>query len=456
MAEFKKFDFKSLEELEVCSQELGLDIPFSRDVSALFRPVKIGRLTAPNAIAVLPMEGCDCRLDGSPDELTTRRYRRFAAGGAGFLWFEACAVQQGGRANPRQMFINENTVNDLQKLVDVVHKEADCSVGHRPLCVLQLTHSGRWSRPTDKSEPVIAQHDPILDQVVKIDKNYPVFTDEQFDALMSDYVAAALLAKQAGFDGVDVKLAHRYLLSELLAAFEREGRYGGSFENRTRFGLEMIERIRKLAGDDFLIGCRLSMYDAHPYPYGWGVDREDFWKMDLTEPLKLVRELCGKNVDFMNASLGNVYYKYPYLTRPFNSDTVGGPNPHEHPLESTARIMEATSAAKKASGLTARKLVVIGGGYSWLRQFMFHAGAAKIERGQLDLVGMGRMSLAYPDAPEDLRKNGELNPTKVCVACSKCTQIMRDHGPTGCVVRDHETYAPIYKQYREAAEKGNK
>jgi 2,4-dienoyl-CoA reductase-like NADH-dependent reductase (Old Yellow Enzyme family) len=452
MAEFKKFDFRSLEELEARSLELGLDIPFSRDVSALFKPVKIGYLMAPNAIAVLPMEGCDSNFDGSPDELTIRRYRRFAAGGAGFLWFEACAVQPSGRANPRQMSIDEKTVGGLQKLVEIAREEADRSMGHRPLCVLQLTHSGRWSRPTDKSEPVIAQHDPILDQVARIDKDYPVFTDKQFDALMSDYVAAALLAKQAGFDGVDVKLAHRYLLSELLAAFERGGKYGGSFENRTRFGLETIERIRRLAGDNFLVGCRLSMYDAHPYPYGWGVDHGDFWKMDLTEPLKLVRELCGKGIDFMNASLGNVYYKYPYLTRPFDSNTIGGLNPHEHPLESVARIMETTSAAKKAGG----DLTVIGGGYSWLRQFIFHAGAAKIERGQLDMVGMGRMSLAYPDAPKDLKKNGELNPAKVCVACSKCTQIMRDHGTTGCVVRDHETYAPIYKQYREAAEKGNK
>src|SRR6185437_3109924 len=121
------FKFRSVEDLQAASAELGLDLRFSDDLGPLFRPVKVGPLVAGNALCVQPMEGCDATLDGRPDELTYRRYRRFGAGGANLLWGEAAAVVDEGRANTRQLLVADHTVADLERMLRgcrQAHKEA--------------------------------------------------------------------------------------------------------------------------------------------------------------------------------------------------------------------------------------------------------------------------------------------------------------------------------------------
>jgi len=451
MASFERFNFKTIDEIREKVKELGINITFSDDLSPLAKPVKIGPVTSPNSIAVLPMEGCDSEPDGSPSELVMRRYRRFAAGGAGLLWFEACAVVHEGRANPLQMYLTEENIGIFKELLKEVDKEAANYNGsdHKPVKVLQLTHSGRYSRPDNLPAPIIAQHDPMLDPRVGISPDDPVVTDEYLDTLIEKYVKSAILAREAGFDGVDIKACHRYLLSELLASHTREGKYGGSFENRTRFLLDTIKAVRSAVGDDFIIACRFNVFDAHPYPYGFGVDKEDFWKPDLTEPLALVELLVENGVNLLSNSAGNPYYKFPQVTRPFDTPTIGGEIPEEHPLESVARHFELTRQIQKTAG----NIPVVGNGYSWLRQFLPNAGAANIADGSCTMMGIGRQAFAYPDAPRDILENGAMNPKKSCIACSKCTQIMRDHGRTGCVIRDSEVYLPLFNEARNSATK---
>lgn len=454
MAAHQKFDFENLEQVKKCIEELGCNMQLSEDLSPLAKPVTIGKCTAPNAFAVLPMEGCDSELDGSPSELVERRYKRFAAGGAGLLWWEACAVVPEGRANERQMMLNACNVNRFASLLKKTNDLAAQYNGseHRPVNVLQLTHSGRYCRPEGhKGRAMIPQHDPILDvrSGVEPDDDSCIITDEYLDALTERYVVSALLAKEAGFDGVDIKSCHRYLLSELLASHTRKGRYGGSFENRTRFLRRTIRAVRRAVGPDFIIACRFNVFDAHPYPYGFGCDHEDMWKFDPTEPMALVRMLCEEGVDLLSNSAGNPYYIYPQVTRPFDNSSMGIPTPEEHPLESMARLFEFTRLIQKAAG----NVPVVGNGYTWLRQFLPYAGAANLSDGSCSLVGLGRSGFAYPDAPRDVLQKGKMDPQKCCVTCSKCTQIMRDHGSTGCVIRDSGVYAPLFKQAREEAQK---
>lgn len=454
MAQFEKFAFKSLDELKSKIDELGVNLNLTEDLSPLAKEVKIGNFKTPNAMAVLPMEGCDGNRDGSPSELTLRRYRRFASGGAGLLWYEACAVVPEGRANPLQLQINPNNVQAFKDMVDMSRREAKlaCGEDHNPIHIIQLTHSGRYSKPNGKSEPVISQHDPLLDPPVGAVGDYPVATDEYLDSLPEKYAEAALLAREAGFDGVDIKSCHRYLFSEVLSSFTREGKYGGSFENRTRLLLSTIEAVRKAVGDDFIIACRFNVFDAHPYPYGFGVDKDDYWKSDLTEPLKLVELLEKAGVNLLSNSAGNPYFRCPQVTRPFDTPTIGGEYPDEHPLESVARLFEFTRRIQQ----TVPNIPVIGNGYSWLRQYLGNAGAANIADGSVSMVGIGRQAFAYPDAPLDLLRNGYMEPNKSCIACSKCTQIMRDGGRTGCVIRDTEIYTPLYKEGRDRAEAAKK
>src|SRR5499427_9991923 len=106
------FRFHSVADIEAEAQRLRLDLRFSDDFAPLFRPVAIGPLTAGNAFCIQPMEGCDGTLDGRPDELTFRRYRRFGAGGAKLIWGEATAVLDEGRANSRQLLLTDATAAD--------------------------------------------------------------------------------------------------------------------------------------------------------------------------------------------------------------------------------------------------------------------------------------------------------------------------------------------------------
>lgn len=446
MAVHEPFRFKTLEELRAKIAELGLNLPLDDDLSPLAAPVKIGALTAPNALIVHPMEGCDGASDGQPDALTIRRYERFAAGGCGLLWFEATAVVAEGRANPRQLLMVKENLESFRALLARTLDVARQANGpdFRPVTILQLTHSGRYARPVDATAPIIAHHDGVLDKVYNIPADHPLISDDELDRLQDRYVEAARLAKEAGFDGVDIKSCHRYLLSELLAAHTRPGRYGGSFENRTRFLLSVINRVQAEA-PGIMVTTRLNVYDGHPYPWGWGVSRESQKIPDLSEPLRLVRLLAERGLRMINVSAGNPYFT-PHINRPFDVPIVGGKVVEEHPLEGVARIID---QARQVQELLPDR-VIIGSGYSWLRQFLGHVAAAALRRRWATMIGLGRGAFAYPDFARDLLK-GALDPKKCCITCSRCTQIMRDHGPTGCVIRDREVYGPIYAEGRAHA-----
>jgi NADPH2 dehydrogenase len=298
---------------------LGIDLPFDEAVSTgpdapLAQPYYLPEGAAGssralgNRFAVLPMEGWDGTPEGLPSELTVRRWQRFGESGAKFIWGgEATAVRHDGRANPNQLVINEATLPALaalrQTLIDAHAarwRTDDLLIG------LQLTHSGRFSRPVDKKRlaPSILYHHPLLDRKFGVPADYPVMTDDEIKRLIDDFVTAACLAQRAGFDFVDVKHCHGYLGHEFLSAVDRPGPYGGSLENRMRFLREVTAGIRA-AAPGLGIGVRLSAFDFIPfragasgcgepepwaagrYPYAFGGDGSGVG-IDLTEPLAFV------------------------------------------------------------------------------------------------------------------------------------------------------------------------
>ena len=443
MSAHEKFGFKSLEEIREKTQALGLNIRYDENLSVLGTPYRIGHLQAANRFAVLPMEGCDSNTDGSPSKLVTDRYEKLARGGYGLIWFEANAIVPEGRANELQMMLTASNVSKFRSLVQNVDSISMKENGFKPVKILQLTHSGRYSRPEGHlARPLVPQHDPYLDR-----GNEVIVSDEYLDSLVQRYVISALLAKEAGFDGVDIKACHRYLMSELLASHTREGRYGGSYENRSRLLLSVIREVRKATGDDFIVASRFNVFDAHPYPYGFGCDHDDLWKFDPQEPVRLVKDMVKAGVGLLSNSGGNPYYIYPQVTRPFDKSSYGIPTPEEHPLESIQRLFYLTSVVQEAAG----DIPVVGNGYSWLRNFLPYAASANINDGRCRFVGLGRESFAYPDAPKDVLEKGAMDPGKCCITCSLCTQIMRDHGTTGCVIRNNKVYMPIYKKFNAEA-----
>jgi NADPH-dependent glutamate synthase beta subunit-like oxidoreductase/2,4-dienoyl-CoA reductase-like NADH-dependent reductase (Old Yellow Enzyme family) len=451
-----EFKLGSIEDLNSLSNRLGVSVEAQEDISILAEPVKADRLVIPNSLAVHPMEGCDGDSQGRPGKLTLRRYERFAAGGAGLLWAEATAVVPEARANPRQLWIHKDNKESFAAMVKMIRQKAAESMGpeHKPVVVLQLTHSGRYSKPEGIAKPIIPRRDPYRDPLVpqqkpdpdrksKIPDNWPLVTDDYLDKLQDVYVEAARIAFEVGFDAVDVKACHGYLINELLSCYEREGKYGGSFENRTRFLLEVVDKIHSRLGEDKSVVTRLGLYDAIPYPYGWSVDKDDYTKPDLTEPKKLIALLQERGVKLINITIANPYYN-PHVGRPFNEPIVGGYDEPEHPLAGVARLVNIIGEIQKQFP----DIAFVGTGYSWLRTLMANVGAANKTKGLVSLIGGGRMSFAYPDFPKDLITKGRMFPDKVCIGCSACTQIMRDAGMTGCVVRDNKVYGPIFEHGR--------
>jgi len=446
----------SVEDLKNLSRELGVSVDAIEDVSILARSVEFAGLTIPNSLAVHPMEGCDGDALGRPDKLTFRRYERFAAGGAGLIWAEAIAVVQEARANPRQLWLHQGSKEAFAAMVRRAREKAAEAngAGHRPVMIAQLTHSGRYSKPGPAPKPIIPERDPYRDPMApqpkpdtnrksRIAEDWPIVTDEYLDQLQDAYVEAARIAFEVGFDAVDIKSCHGYLINELHACHNRPGKYGGPFENRTRFMLEVIDRIHRELGDKALIVTRMGIYDAIPYPYGWGVDKSDYTKPDLTEPKKLIGLLRQRGVKLINITIANPYYN-PHVGRPFNEPIVGGYSEPEHPLVGVARLVKLTGEIQKEFP----DIALVGTGYSWLRTLFANVGAANKTNGLVTLIGAGRMGFAYPDFARDIIRDGRMHPEKVCVGCSACTQIMRDNGRTGCVVRDNEVYGPIFRHGR--------
>ena len=431
-----RFKYPDVESLRSELTNLGLSLPWSDDISPLLAPLGLGGCRLPNRMGIHPMEGFDAEADGAPGELAKRRYQRYAAGGAGLIWFEATAVVADGRSNPHQMYLYQNSVAEFGRLVELTRRAAHDALGpgHTPFLVLQLTHSGRWSRPDGARQPVIAHHNPALDEMVGIDSEYAVVSDDELTGLQEDFVHAARLASKAGFDGVDIKSCHGYLASELLAAFTRAGRFGGSFENRSRFLRETVQRVRDEV-PSIHVTTRLNAFDGLCFPYGFGVDRDDPSLPDLKEPCLLLRELLGAGVTLANISVG-VGFCTPHLGRPFDRPVRGTAPSPEHPLIGVARLLDIASRLQRE----VKELPLVGTGYSWLRQYFPQVAAGAIAAGDVAFAGVGRMAFAYPDFARDLMEHGALNPDKCCLGCSGCTELMRAGGPTGCIVRDREFY----------------
>ena len=431
-------NFGTMEEIKNYCETEGYDIGFSKNVEAFHKKKKVNETTLENSIAILPMEGCDAHVSGAPSELTQRRYIRFAKSGAALIWLEAMAVEETGRATPHQLFLNEQTQQSLAALCAMIKQEGKIQNGFEPVVIAQLTHSGRYSKPNGIPAPVKAAHNPWLDEKFNINKTDEPISDISLQALEEKFVQAAIMTKEAGFDGIDIKMCHGYLLNELLSAFTRTGEYGGSYEGRTRFVKNVLAKVRQATRKSFIIGSRINIFDAMPYPYGFGMDKDGSLKSNLSEPIRLVTELKELTADIIGITMGNPYYN-PHYNRPFDKGGYISPEP---PLKSVERLLVLAKQLKKQTA----GMPIVGAGYTYLREFAINAGAYALENGGADLIGFGRQAFAYPEFVSDILNKGSMDSKKVCIACSKCTQIMRNGGPTGCIVRDN-IYRLIYKEY---------
>ena len=432
---YKKFAYRHPDELKEDIVRAGVELPFTEQLDILKSPLSLNGKLLPNRLAIHPMEGCDGTVDGAPGELTFRRYERFGASGAGLLWMEACAVSHEGRGNSRHLYMYHENVSAFKKLYDsMMAKAKTVSINEsEPYTVLQLTHAGRYSKPDADAPAIIAVTANLYLDPVSNPKRR-LISDEELEQLENQYVTSAMMAKEIGFDAIDIKACHRYLISELLSAHTREGRYGGSFENRIRFLLNIIDKIKDQVDID--IAVRINGYDAIPYPYGWGTDETG--KPAMQEPRRLMQLLYDRGVRLVNVSAGNPYYN-PHIGRAADTGAYLAP---EHPIESAARMLHIIKEMKEAApGMT-----LVGTGFSWFREYGANIAAGCIEQGWMDLAGFGRQAFAYPDFALDIMQHGTMIRRKCCTTCTKCTELMRFGGQTGCVIKDSKVYLPRWRE----------
>jgi NADPH2 dehydrogenase len=450
---------------------LGVSIPFDDEVAAgdaspLARPVRVGDFHIGNRFAVHPMEGWDGTADGRPTELTSRRWRNFGASGAKLVWgCEAVAVTHDGRANPNQLLFGPHAADDLARLRESLVEEHRAAAGSDEglLVGLQLTHSGRFSRPNShaRPEPRILYRHPLLDARLGIPDDYAVLTEGEIRRIVEEFHRAARIAQRSGFDFIDVKHCHGYLGHEFLSAHTREGDYGGSFENRTRFLREVVEGVRAVA-PGLQIGVRLSAFDTIPFrhdpaanapggfavgapepseellPYRWGFGLDPWNPLaeDLGETV-LFLSLCRKlGIRLISVSAGSPYYN-PHVQRPALYPPSDGYLPPQDPLFAVERQMRATRELKSLFP----ELVIVGAGYTYLQQFLPNVAQAAVREGWVDSVGLGRMVLSYPRLPLDVLGGRELQRRFVCRTFSDCTTAPRNGLPSGCYPLD-----PFYKE----------
>ena len=430
--------YTDIEEFNKQNTELKTNLPFTVDTEILKSPLTIKDKQIKNRLVCQAMEGCDGTFDGKPSDLTKRRYERLSSGGAGLIWYEATAVLEEGRANPRQLFINENNLDEFKRHIEEIKEIGLKNNGFEPVIIMQATHSGRYSKPDGTPAPLIAYNNPIFEKDNPISKK-SIVSDEYLDKVKEALINSATLAEKAGFDGVDIKCCHRYLNSELLSAYNREGRYGGSLENRTRLLRESILGAIEMCSHDFLVTSRLNIYDGFEYPYGFGVSKNSGQDMDLTEPKWLSDKLYEYGVRLLNITMGNPYFN-PHVNRPF---AKGAYEDKEHPLEGVKRVLSGTVELKRSLP----EMKIICSAVSYLGIVAPNVVSAYIKDGGFDLAGFGRTIFAYPDFANDIIKNGSMKKEKCCICCSKCTEIMRSGGTTGCVIRDKDVYMPIYTEF---------
>lgn len=434
---------------------LGIDIPIDDHVDpsgplaepAEIRDAAAGTLTAPNRFAVLPMEGWDGTADGRPTDLVRRRWQRFGASGCGLVWGEATAVRADGRANPNQLILDGRTVDEIAELRELLDPTQ--------VTGLQLTHSGRWSRPEGAPLPRTVYAHPLLDRRVGVGAD-AVLGDGELEELADAYVDAAVFAQQAGFDFVDVKHCHGYLLHELLTGYDRDGRFGGDLHGRTEFLRTVVSGIRDRA-PGLAVAVRLSAFDlvpfapgdggvgrpesSEPYRFAFGGDGTGLG-IDLTETHALFDVFAELGIGLVSTTAGSPYYN-PHIQRPAFFPPSDGYRPPEDPLVGVARQLAVTAELTAAHP----ELTIIGSGYSYVQEWLANVGQAVVTGGGASMVGLGRMMLSYPELAAHVLAGEEFERALICRTFSDCTTAPRNGLISGCFPLD-----PFYKAHPQRVE----
>jgi 2,4-dienoyl-CoA reductase-like NADH-dependent reductase (Old Yellow Enzyme family) len=398
----------------------------------LLSPVRIGAHTAQNRFFAQPMECVDSDSEGNPTDLTLERYEKLYKGKFGFVDLEAITVTNDSRARKTQLEIMPRNEKALTRFISRL-KEIDPGI---PI-VFQLTHSGEISSP-DFSRRVTVKELP----------GFPgeLLTEEEVERIIGQFALSSKIAQAAGADGIDLKFCHGYLGSQILRPYnDRKWKYGGSWQNRSRFAYDLMEAIKNAVNDKrFILGSKVSMWEG--FPGGCGSAGPDSPLMDLTESLDLIKGLEERGATYFVQSLGNVHASMNYM------EAV-----QDEPYLSYLHFWFANLIKQNVKPET----VVIGSSFSPFRgkqnkllavepekASMFAMGARCIQDGMMDMIGLGRQSFSDPYTPLKLLE-GKEDEIDYCNQCMNCEELMLRQKPVGCVLYNR-TYTELFKETRKS------
>jgi len=343
---------------------------------ALFEPFSIRDVEIPNRIVFQPHFTALGTADGLPTDAHRAYHEARAAGGAGLLIFESMAVHPEGKMS--RHFVDAwdpKVIEPFKEIVDAVHKYGSKIFG-------QLTHSGHTSleHPT-----------PIMWAPTQIQEPYTNFMPKpmgksDIKATIEGFAISAKNVIAAGFDGIEIKIAHDGLLRSFASPFfnQRQDEYGGTFEKRMRLCVEVLEAIKKSVGSDVPLGVRLCLNEFTP------------WGYELDYGLRMAEHLEASGfVDYFNCDAGT-FSSYWMEIPPF--------------AVAQGSFQNLNIALKKQS-----KLPVIAFG----RLKEPGLAARIIERNEADFIGMARQLIADPNTPNKIR-TGRSDEIRECIACNTC------------------------------------
>ncbi len=348
----------------------------------LFSPFKIGTLTIKNRMVMPPMETHLCNAEGFVTEEIIAYYKERTLGGAGYITVENTAVEPAGRVNAGMLCIyDDKFINGLKKLTDCIH-DAGGKI------VIQLSHAGKEALPYYTNlEPVApsAIPSPLTKQVPR------ELTVAEIKSLVTKFAEGAERAVRAGFDGVEIHMAHGYLVNQFLSpeSNTRTDDYGGDTIRRSRFAREIVENIRKSTPKDYPIICRMS---ADEYT-DTGI------KLPEGKEIAKILEKAGASALHVSAcNYASAFYNIPcyYLEEGCFAHLAGGiKSVVKIPVLTVGRIIDPQMAENT------------------------------LQQNKADLIALGRTLIADPQFPNKV-KEGRLDDIRICLSCNRCIESISD------------------------------
>ena len=361
-----------------------------KTLSHLFKPIQINSLKIANRIVLPPMATNFGDADGHVTDQVIEYYAERARGGVGYITIEHTAVRQDGRAFPTMLLIGtDDHIAGFRRLVDAIHNEGG-------KVFIQINHAGRQTSSQTTGQPIVA---PSAVRCPLRDETPRALSLSEIDELIEDFAAAAARVQSAGADGVEIHMAHGYLINQFLSPIvnQRDDAYGGSRENRMKMALETLRAVRKQVGPDFPISCRIS---ADEFMEGG---------LRLSDSQEIAKALEKNSADVIHVSACQSSSPFPMI-------------PHYY-LEEGAFVHLAAGIKSVVN------IPVIAVGR--IRDPKMADEIVGV--GKADMVSMGRALIADPYLPRKAQA-GRFDDIVPCISCNRCSLSLVKVGSLRCTV----------------------